>query len=51
MRRLLSIFGIIVLLALGMTLLWRVYSHHTKAEPYDDEEPAMVMRDARWADL
>lgn len=43
MRRFLSIIGIVVLLALAMTLLWRVYSHHTQAEPYDDDEPAVVM--------
>jgi hypothetical protein len=36
-RRLASAIGIVVLLALALTLLWRVYVHHTRAEPYDDE--------------
>ena len=44
MRRFVSLVGIVVLLALAMTLLWRVYQHHTQAEPYRDDEPAMVMR-------
>ena len=43
MRRIVSILGIIVILALATTLLWRVYAHHTQGEPYQNEEPALVM--------
>ena len=50
MRRFLSMVGIVVLLALAMTLLWRVYSHHVQAEPYDDEEPAVVTIGAKITD-
>ncbi|HUP60553.1 MAG TPA: hypothetical protein VNA69_09070 [Thermoanaerobaculia bacterium] len=41
-RRIASAIGIIVLLALALSLLWRVYVHHTKAEPYDEETGAVV---------
>lgn len=41
-RRLASIAGIIVLLALALVLLWRVYLHHQQADPYDREEPVTV---------
>jgi len=35
MRRLIAALAIVVLLALGLTLLWRVYVHHVETEPYD----------------
>lgn len=35
MRRLIAVLAIIVLLALGFTLLWRVYVHHVEMEPYE----------------
>jgi hypothetical protein len=41
-RRIASLAGIVVLLALALTLLWRVYVHHHQADPYDREEPATV---------
>jgi hypothetical protein len=41
-RRLLATFAIIALLALAITLLWRVYEHHTHAAPYDSDEPVIV---------
>jgi hypothetical protein len=41
-RRLLATIGLVVLLALAMTLLWRVYVHHTRAEPYERDEPVIV---------
>lgn len=34
--------GIILILGLAMTLIWRVYLHHTKAREIDDE-PALVL--------
>lgn len=33
-----------LVLALAAALLWRVYLHHTRAEPYT-EEPAVVRLD------
>jgi hypothetical protein len=44
-RRLASIAGIIVLLALALTLLWRVYLHHQQADPYTRDEPVTVQYD------
>ena len=41
-RRLLATIGIVAILALALTLLWRVYVHHTNAEPYDKDEPVVV---------
>ena len=41
-RRIASLAGIVVLLALAATLLWQVYVHHHQADPYDREEPASV---------
>jgi len=34
--------GLITVVALALLLLWRVYVHHSKAEPYDDDEPMIV---------
>ena len=42
MRRLIAILTIIVVLALAMTLLWRVYVHHTHTNPYESNEPVVV---------
>ena len=42
-RRLLASLGIVAILALAMTLLWRVYVHHTNAEPYGNDEPVVVL--------
>ena len=41
-RRLASLAGIVVLIALALTLLWRVYLHHHQADPYEREEPVTV---------
>jgi len=35
MRRLIAVLAIIVLLALGFALLWRVYVHHAQTMPYE----------------
>jgi hypothetical protein len=48
-RRLLATFGIVALLALALTLLWRVYVHHTHAQPYDRDEPVVVSLQPRTA--
>ncbi|HVG23135.1 MAG TPA: hypothetical protein VND45_03185 [Thermoanaerobaculia bacterium] len=45
-RRIASLAGIIVLLALAVTLLWRVYLHHRQADPYEREAPVTVELDA-----
>ena len=42
MRRIAAAVGIVILLALAGALLWRVYVHHTQAEPYHSDEPAVV---------
>lgn len=44
MRRLLALLGFILVLALAAALLWRVYLHHERAEPYT-EEPTVVQMD------
>lgn len=31
-----------MLIALALTLLWRVYLHHNQADPYDREEAVTV---------
>jgi hypothetical protein len=48
-RRLLATFGIVALLALALTLLWRVYVHHTHAQPYGSDEPVVVSLQPRAA--
>lgn len=35
MRRFIAALAIVVLLALGFTLLWRVYVHHMQTAPYE----------------
>ena len=40
--------GFVVVVALALTLLYRVYIHHTRTEPYDSGNgPAVVALDAR----
>lgn len=42
-RRILAMAGFVTVLALALTLLYRVYLHHTRTEPHDDEGgPAIV---------
>ena len=41
-RRIAALAGIVVLLALVLSLLWRVYVHHRQADPYDREAPVTV---------
>ncbi|HYO79006.1 MAG TPA: hypothetical protein VE010_21260 [Thermoanaerobaculia bacterium] len=42
MRRILALAGFLLVIALAVTLLYRVYVHHTEAEPYSDEEASVV---------
>lgn len=43
-RRAAALLGMLVLVLLAATLLWRVYRHHEDAERYSDE-PAVVRLD------
>jgi hypothetical protein len=45
-RRIAALAGIVVVIALALTLLWRVYLHHEQADPYAREEPVTVRLDA-----
>ncbi|HEX8618090.1 MAG TPA: hypothetical protein VF911_10940 [Thermoanaerobaculia bacterium] len=47
-RRIFALFGFFLVLALAVTLLYRVYLHHTQAEPYEDET-AVVRLEAKIA--
>ncbi|HVE70697.1 MAG TPA: hypothetical protein VNI54_04955 [Thermoanaerobaculia bacterium] len=44
-RRIAALAGIVVLIALALSLLWRVYLHHQQADPYSREEPVTVELD------
>jgi len=48
-RRVLAAVTIVVILALAVTLLWRVYVHHLNAEPYGQDEPVAVSLPSRAA--
>lgn len=43
--------GFLIVLALAMTLLYRVYRHHTAVDPYEQEEPAVVRLDEKFTPL
>jgi hypothetical protein len=46
-RRIAAIFGLVAVIFLALTLLYRVYLHHSQAEPYVDEsDRAFVSLDA-----
>lgn len=36
-RRVAAMFGLVLVIALALTLLYRVYVHHSRTEPYIDE--------------
>lgn len=42
LRRMASLAGILLLIALALTLLWQVYLHHSQADPYDRERSVTV---------
>jgi hypothetical protein len=46
-RRIAAFLAFIALLALALTLLWRVYVHHNQADPYDRESRVTVFLDVR----
>ncbi len=41
-RRIAALAGFILLIALAVTLLWRVYVHHVQADPYERDEAVTV---------
>ncbi|MDQ3281468.1 MAG: hypothetical protein M3Q69_08650 [Acidobacteriota bacterium] len=49
MRRLAALLGFIAVLALALTLLYRVYIHHTQAEPYEQDEGTVVRMEVKIA--
>ena len=49
LRRMLALAGFLVIVALALMLFYRVYIHHTRAEPYVDESPAIVRLDVKIA--
>jgi hypothetical protein len=51
MRRLAALLGFIAVLALALTLLYRVYIHHTQAEPYQDDEGTVVRAEVNVANV
>jgi multisubunit Na+/H+ antiporter MnhC subunit len=44
-RRITALVAFFALIALVLTLLWRVYVHHDQADPYDREEAVTVQLD------
>lgn len=42
LRRLFALAGFVAVLMLALLLLYRVYVHHTQAEPYVDDERSLV---------
>lgn len=44
-RRIAALAGFIIVVALALTLLWRVYLHHLEADPDAREEPVSVRLD------
>jgi hypothetical protein len=45
----LALAGFVAVVALALLLLYRVYVHHTRAEPYVEEGPAIVKLDVKIA--
>lgn len=49
LRRLLALAGFVTILMLALLLFYRVYVHHTQAEPYVDDERSIVSAEAIFA--
>jgi hypothetical protein len=43
-RRIAALFGFVAVIVLALTLLYRVYIHHTQAEPYVEEDAGAIVR-------
>jgi hypothetical protein len=48
-RRLAGMIGFLAVVALALTLLYRVYVHHSQAQPYVDEREGAIVRLDGWA--
>jgi hypothetical protein len=48
-RRVLALFGFFLVLALAVTLLYRVYVHHVRAEPYGRDDGTVVQLEVKIA--
>ncbi len=46
-RRFAALLAFFALIALALTLLWRVYVHHNQADPYERESAVTVNLDVR----
>ena len=47
-RRAVALLAFFALIAIALTLLWRVYLHHSQADPYEREEAVTVRVDVPW---
>lgn len=45
----LALVGFVAVVTLALLLLYRVYVHHTHAEPYVDDERSLVRMDVNFA--
>jgi hypothetical protein len=45
----LALAGFLVIVALALMLFYRVYIHHTRAEPYLGDVPSVVRLDVKFA--
>jgi hypothetical protein len=45
----LALAGFLVVIALAMLLLYRVYVHHTRTAPYVEDGPAIVRLDVKFS--
>jgi hypothetical protein len=43
-RRFAALIGFVAVVALALTLLYRVYVHHSQAQPYVDEREGAIVR-------
>lgn len=50
-RRMLALAGFVVVVALVLLLFYRVYIHHMDAEPYVDDDRAIVLYEAKFTGM
>jgi hypothetical protein len=49
LRRILALVGFLFVVALALMLFYRLYVHHTRAEPYTEGGPTVVRLDVKIA--
>ncbi len=49
LRRMLALAGFVAVVTLALLLLYRVYVHHTNAEPYVEDDASVVSADVNFA--